>query len=80
MAVLFALIVIGTVLYLILATVFSFVAYSEGKWDSQRYYKDYDNDFWMPMAYFYDRGYAKYEGSSNLKTTKDKNRERFGRK
>lgn len=54
MGVLLGLIIICGVLYLILATAFSFMAYSEGKWDSQRYYKEYDNDFWMPMAYFYD--------------------------
>ena len=76
---LLGLIIICGVMYVILATVFSFMAYSEGKWDSQRYYKEYDNDFWMPMAYFYDQGYTTHSGS-NLKTTKEKNRERFGRK
>lgn len=74
------LIVIGTLIYLVFITGMSFVAYSEGKWDSQRTYGKYDNDFWMPMAYFYNRAYTQYEGTSHLQTVEDKNRERFGRK
>lgn len=79
MSVMFGLIVIGTITYLLVTTVLSCLAYSEGKWDSQRTYGTYDNDHWMPMAYFYNRAFKTYEGSS-IKSIKQKNRERFGRK
>ena len=78
MGVLLGLIILCGGMYLLLVMIFSWVAYSEGKWDSQRYSKAYHNMYWMPMTYFYERGFAKY-GDSNLKSTEDKNRERFGR-
>lgn len=80
MGAMIGLIAIGTLIYLTVITVMSCIAYSEGKWDSQRTYGTYDNDFWMPMAYFYNRAYTQYEGTSRLQTVEDKNRERFGRK
>lgn len=80
MGVMIGLIVVGTIIYLIVITVMSCIAYGEGKWDSQRAYGTYDNDYWMPMAYFYNRAYTQYEGTSHLQTVEDKNRERFGRK
>lgn len=80
MGAMIGLIAVCTIIYLIVITVMSCIAYSEGKWDSQRTHGTYNNDFWMPMAYFYNRAYTQYEGTSQLQTIEDKNRERFGRK
>ena len=56
----------------------SLLAYFEGKEDATRYYGRYDNNHWMPMAYFYNMGYAKWEDRSRT-SVKDKNKKRFNR-
>lgn len=73
-------VLLGAILFIGIPLIitFSFVAYFEGKDDATRYYGSYDNSYWMPLAYFYNMGYAKWEGRSRT-FVKDKNKKRFNR-
>lgn len=81
-----ALIVVFGTVYLFVSVLVSCFAYTEGRdaarrkrYQSWPRYETYNNDFWMPYAYFYDRGYNDHEDKEYVSNS-EKNEKRFNRK
>ena len=73
------LIVIALIITTLVYSMLTSLAYCEGRDDARRTYGDYDNGYWMPMAWAYDRAYTKHKGL-DYTSMEERNRERFGRK
>lgn len=78
MGVLLTTFIMAISIYLIVITIVSFAAYSDGKHDASWRYGSYDNNYWMPMALAYEYAYSKWDGIKQV-TIKDKNKKRFNR-
>lgn len=86
MVALLGLIIFGAVVYTFISVLVSYFAYTEGRdaarrkrYQSWARYETYNNDFWMPYAYFYDLGYNAHEDKDYVSTS-DRNDKRFNRK